>query len=61
MRDEALLRELLDHPATAGLIREVLGPKAALVAPDSWPRLVRALVERGVMPDVRVEKADGAD
>ena len=58
VRDEDLLRELTTAPATRRYIREVLGPTAALVAPGDWPRLARALVERGVLPDVEVGEAD---
>lgn len=52
VRDEALLKELAEHPATKRFLREVLGPTTALVAPGDWPRLAAALVERGVVPDV---------
>lgn len=51
-----LLQELLAAPATRPLIGEVLGPQAALVAVANWPRLARALVERGLLPDVHIEE-----
>jgi hypothetical protein len=52
VRDEALLRRLTTAPATRHLIREVLGPTTALVASADWPRLARALVEEGLLPDL---------
>lgn len=61
VRDEGLLRELTADPATRRYIREVLGPTAALVAPGDWPRLVQALVERGVLPEVKVGTGDETD
>jgi hypothetical protein len=51
-REEAVLQQLTTAPATRRLIREVLGPRAALVAATDWPRLVRALVEAGFLPDL---------
>lgn len=51
-----LLQELLTAPATRPLIGEVLGPQTALVAAANWPRLMRALVERGLLPDVHIEE-----
>ncbi|HID88379.1 MAG TPA: hypothetical protein EYP52_01515 [Anaerolineae bacterium] len=61
VRDEGLLRELTADPSTRRYIREVLGPTAALVAPGDWPRLVQALVERGVLPEVKVGTGDETD
>jgi hypothetical protein len=52
VRDERLLRRLTKSPATRRFVAEVIGPKAALIAPADWPRLARALVEEGLLPDV---------
>lgn len=52
VRDEGLMQEIASAPATRRFIREVIGPTAALVAPADWPRLVRALVQRGLLPDL---------
>jgi len=54
----ALLQELLAAPATRPLIGQVLGPQTALVPAAHWPRLARALVERGLLPDVHIEEKD---
>lgn len=48
--DEALMGEVLRNPAVRRLVRERLGPTAALVAPADWPRLVEVLVEQGLLP-----------
>ncbi len=50
--DESLLQELTTAPATRRLIKEVVGPTTALVRPADYPRLVRALAERGLLTDV---------
>lgn len=52
LQDEALLRDLAASPATRRYILEVLTPTVALVAPDGWEEIARALVARGVLPDV---------
>jgi len=50
--DEELMKQIATAPATRRLVREVLGPTAALVALADWPRLAQALVEQGLLPDV---------
>jgi len=52
VRDEKLLQKIAAAPASRHLIREVIGPTAALVAPADRPRLVQALVEQGLLPDL---------
>jgi hypothetical protein len=44
-----LLKELMSQAATRRLIREVLSPQVALVSPEHWPMLQRALLEMGVL------------
>ncbi len=52
VQDEELLQRLTTSPTTRRFIRETVGPTTALVAPADWPRLARALVEEGLLPDV---------
>lgn len=52
LQDEALLRDLAASPATRRYILEVLTPTVAVVAPDGWKEVARALVAHGVLPDV---------
>ncbi|MBN1888944.1 MAG: helicase-associated domain-containing protein [Thermoflexales bacterium] len=44
-----LLEELMSKAATRRLIREALSPRLALVSPEHWPTLQRALLEMGVL------------
>ncbi len=50
--DELTLQELQHLPQIRDYLQEVLGPQAALVAEDDWPRLVQALKELGYLPKV---------
>jgi hypothetical protein len=50
--DPEVLQQLVAAPTTRRFVREVLGPQTALVGAKDWPRLVRALVEAGFLPDV---------
>lgn len=52
VQDEGLMREIVAAPAVRRFIREMISPTTALVTPGAWPRLVQALVERGLLPDV---------
>jgi hypothetical protein len=52
VEDEQLLQDIAAAPATRSFIREVVGPKAVLVAPADWPRLARALAARGLLLDL---------
>ncbi|MGD1993115.1 MAG: helicase-associated domain-containing protein [Anaerolineae bacterium] len=52
VKDEQTLRQLQDDPAIRRYIHEVIGPRAALVAPQAWPRLRQMLVAAGFLPDV---------
>ncbi|HIE39721.1 MAG TPA: hypothetical protein EYP77_11790, partial [Anaerolineae bacterium] len=53
VQDEGLMQRIATTPATRRFIREIVGPTTALVAPADWPRLARALVEQGLLPDVK--------
>jgi len=50
--DEELMTRLVSSPPTRDLIHERIGPTAALVRERDWPRLVVALGEMGLLPDV---------
>ena len=50
--DELTLQELQHLPQTRDYLREVLGPRAALVAEGDWSRLVQALKKLGYLPRV---------
>lgn len=52
LQDEALLRDLAASAATRRYFLDVLTPTVAVVAPDGWEEIARALVARGVLPDV---------
>jgi hypothetical protein len=49
---EELMVQVMSSPATRRLIREQIGPTAALVREQDWPRLIVALGEMGLLPDV---------
>ena len=50
-----LLEQIADSPRTRQYIRETVSSTVALVAPRDWPELSAALVEMGVLPEVKVE------
>lgn len=50
--DAGVMKELRNSPTIAPFIRQVIGPGAALVDAEDWGRLVEALVEEGVLPDL---------
>ncbi len=52
VEDEALLQELAQAPGTRRWIRQIVGPTTAVVNAADGPRLIRALVEQGILPDV---------
>ncbi|RLC74939.1 MAG: hypothetical protein DRJ03_05690 [Chloroflexi bacterium] len=49
---EELMSQIVSSPPTRNLIREQIGPTAALVRERDWPRLIVALGEMGLLPDV---------
>jgi hypothetical protein len=52
LSSEDLMAQVASSPATRRLIQEQVGPAAALVREADWPRLVAALGEMGLLPDV---------
>jgi len=50
--DEQTLKEVQRLPQTSDYLQQVLGPRAALVAEEDWPGLVRALKKLGYLPRV---------
>ena len=52
LTSEELMEQVMSSPSTRRLIREQIGPTAALVREPDWPRLVVALGEMGLLPDV---------
>jgi hypothetical protein len=52
LASEELMAQAMSFPSTRRLIREQIGPKAALVREKDWSRLVAALGEMGVVPDI---------
>jgi len=50
--DEPTLEELLHLPQTRVYLRGVIGPRAALVAEEEWPRLVQELRKLGYLPKI---------
>ena len=47
-----LMAQVASSPPTLHLIQEQVGPTAALVRERDWPRLVAALGEMGLLPEV---------
>ena len=54
LSNENLMAQVVASPLTRHLIREQIGPAAALVRDQDWPRLVTALGQMGLLPDVTV-------
>jgi hypothetical protein len=52
LASEELMAQVLASPPARRLIREQIGPAAALVLEKDWPRLVAALGDVGLVPDV---------
>jgi hypothetical protein len=52
LSSEELMAQVTSSPSTRRLIGEQVGPMAALVREKDWPRLVAALGEMGLVPDV---------
>jgi len=58
LSNEELMAQVASSPLTRHLIREQVGPGAALVRERDWPRLVVALGEMGLLPDVILGEED---
>jgi hypothetical protein len=52
LASEELMAQVASAPRARHLIREQIGPAAALVREQDWPRLVVALGEMGLLPDI---------
>jgi len=61
LSSEGLMAQVATSPRTRHLIREQIGPTAALVREQDWPRLVAALGEMGLLPDVIALEGHDAD
>ncbi len=61
VQDASLLRDLAASPATRHHIREILTPTVALVAPEGWEEIVRALAARGILSDIAGLEGPTAD
>ncbi len=52
LSSEELMAQVASSPPTRHLIHEQIGPTAALVRERDWPRLITAMGEMGLLPDV---------
>jgi len=52
LSSEGLMAQVTSSPRTRRFIHERIGPRAALVRERDWPRLIAALGEMGLLPDV---------
>ncbi len=52
LSSEELMAQVVSAPPTRRFIREQVGPTVALVNARDWPRLVPALGEMGLLPDI---------
>ena len=52
LSDEELMTQIVSTPATNRLIEERIGPTAALVDESNWQRLIAALGQIGLLPDI---------
>jgi hypothetical protein len=52
LSSKELMDQVLASPPARRLIREQVGPMAALILEKDWPRLVAALGDMGLVPDV---------
>ncbi len=59
--DEKLMDEVVSAPAARRLVRERVGPAAALVREQDWPRLAAALGEMGLLPEIVALEEKSAD
>ncbi len=50
-----LLEQIADSPRTRPYIREIVSSTVALVAQRDWPEMLAALLEMGVLPEIKVE------
>jgi hypothetical protein len=50
-----LLDQITDSPWTRKYIRETVSSTVVLVAPRDWPDMAAALLELGILPEIKVE------
>jgi hypothetical protein len=53
-----LLEQITDSPRTRKYIRETVSSTVVLVAPRDWPEMLAALLEMGVLPEVKIEPGE---
>lgn len=53
LASEELMAQVVASPFTRGLLREQIGPTAALLRQRDWPEMVVGLGKLGLLPDVR--------
>jgi hypothetical protein len=61
LASEELMTQVLASPPARRLIREQIGPAVALVQEKDWPRLIAALGDMGLVPDVVALEDSSAD
>lgn len=61
LSSEKLMAQASASPSARRLIQEQIGPTTALVRERDWPRLVVALGEMGILPDVAAVEEDDAE
>jgi hypothetical protein len=52
LSSEGLMAEIKSSPRTQRFIQEQVGPATALVRQRDWPRLIAALGEMGLLPEI---------
>jgi hypothetical protein len=58
-KDPATLQRLTASPTTRPFISEVLGPTAALITTENWSRLMKALLNEGLLPEIELRQQEG--
>jgi hypothetical protein len=55
VESELILEELTASPQTRAYLREIVSPKAAIIAREDWPKLLDELRKLGYLPEVESE------
>jgi hypothetical protein len=55
------MAQITSSPRARRLVHDQVGPTAALVREQDWPRLVAALGEMGLLPDIIALEENHAD
>jgi hypothetical protein len=61
LASQELMDQVMGSSWASPLIRERIGPTAAIVLPADWPRVVTALARLGLLPDICDLEKDDAD